>query len=267
MTDAFQMQLPQPSIPTHPMHEHDQQAETGAIALSEAHAILPFNETMPVLRPGILQPPEDVVRNTLGLWCASPEDAVKFGGELTRNALSYIPITNTRKYVVVDVKVHMLMPGQCPAIPGWHVDGTPRHRDGSPAGGGLPDFHMQLDPPFRPPIYHLLVTGEHCLTEFLRERMPLRVPSSMMRSPSMFAHVSAEVKDRVAAAQLSPFSLPSCWVATFDWWALHQGVIASGHEWRYLIRVAETDTLPPQQDLRNVIRTQQNVYSPLDFGW
>lgn len=60
---------------------------------------------------------------------------------------------------------------------------------------------------------------------------------------------------------------PSCQVVEFDWWDIHQGVVATKKEWRYLIRVMETDFCEPERDLRNVIRTQQQVYAPIDFGW
>jgi len=30
---------------------------------------------------------------------------------------------------IIDVKVHMLMPGQYPCIPGWHLDMVPRDKD------------------------------------------------------------------------------------------------------------------------------------------
>lgn len=190
-----------------------------------------------------------------------------YGGDVTRAALSALDLTHSRKYVVVDVKVHMLMPGQCPAIPGWHVDGTPRHPDGSPAGGGLADWEMQMAPHFRPPIYHLIVTGRHCLTEFIHEPVPMVRDVATIRDPSTFAALHHHVETLLTAGALTKWAAPSCTVTRWDWWAVHQGVISTGHEWRYLIRVAETDTLPPILDLRKVLRMQQMVYSPLEFGW
>lgn len=56
-------------------------------------------------------------------------------------------------------------------------------------------------------------------------------------------------------------------VYEFAWWDLHRGMAASKDMWRYFIRVMETDHLAPKTDLRSVIRTQQQVYVPLEYGW
>lgn len=61
--------------------------------------------------------------------------------------------------------------------------------------------------------------------------------------------------------------LSSCTVIEFDWWDIHTGVIATGNEWRFLIRVCESDYYEPRKDLREVIRIQSQVYSPTNFGW
>lgn len=41
---------------------------------------------------------------------------------------------------LIDVKVHMLMPGQFPCIPNWHVDFRPRGEDGKVVKGWSPDY-------------------------------------------------------------------------------------------------------------------------------
>lgn len=55
-----------------------------------------------------------------------------------------------------DVKVHMLMPGQWPCIPGWHCDFVPRDEDKT--------LRPDLIDDDAPPMY-LWVSG-HPLTEF-----------------------------------------------------------------------------------------------------
>ena len=71
----------------------------------------------------------------------------------------------------------------------------------------------------------------------------------------------------IEARKLPRVVVPSCRVLEFDWWDIHRGVEATAHEWRYFIRVAETDVAEPERDLRKVIRTQHQVYAPKDFGW
>lgn len=45
-----------------------------------------------------------------------------------KDILDKAPLDPTEKYVV-DVKVHMLMPGQWPCIPNWHYDNVPRDEE------------------------------------------------------------------------------------------------------------------------------------------
>lgn len=225
-----------------------------------------FNRRPLVVRPAIEQPPQDVVKNTPSLWQADLDTAIRYGGELTRAALGAMEIRGDKRFVLVDTKVHMLMPGQCPSIPGWHTDGAPRAISPgrelpgepwwdlgentstaySPLGDGPPNLRIQeaMDDAGRAPRFHLLVTGEGCLTEFFVEPWDL------------------DLDDWFRFA-------PSCAPVEWDWWNLHQGVLATKREWRFLIRVTESDyhePLPPSR-LAEIIRTQQMIYTPLEFGW
>ena len=223
-----------------------------------------FNRNEVVVGRSIEPPTEDVLRNTLGLWCASPEDAIRYGGEATRAAIGAMDLRGDRKYIVVDTKVHMLMPGMLPAIPGWHTDGAPRKEGGCPVGPLPPDVRAQED--MRPPRFHLLVTGSGCLTEFWRHPnqcidIPDRPTSDLYRA------VTEQVDALAAGDPDGVWEAPSCTVVEWDWWNLHRGRPATVREWRFLIRVVETDYLAPCRDLRQVIRTQQQVYVPMEFGW
>lgn len=214
------------------------------------------------------QPSEELIANTLGLWSASLDDAVRYGGDVTRHALSVMPLRGDRRFTIVDVKVHMLMSGQCPSIPGWHTDGVPRRYDGAPFGGppNLPMQRRGLDEDgreLRPPRYHLLVTGTGCPTEFVTGPLTLDIPHETATSPELYASITRAVN------KINPptFLAPSCTVLTWDWWNLHRATVATVREWRYLIRVTETDLRAPETDLRRVLRSQQNVYIPGEYGW
>jgi hypothetical protein len=211
----------------------------------------------------IEQPDNDLIKNTLGLWCASIEDAIRYGGDITREAIGAMNIRNDRKYVVVDTKITMLKPGWCPAIPGWHVDGTPRTTDEGLTYNfftGKPDIEQQ--DMMRPARFHLLVTGEGCLTNFVNQRVNIELPNKDAR---LFQKISKEINEK--RNELDILTAPSCQVVEFDWWDIHEGVLATKSEWRYLIRVTETDLLAPETDLRKIIRTQQQVYAELNYGW
>ncbi|WP_079516574.1 hypothetical protein [Rossellomorea marisflavi] len=223
-----------------------------------------FNRNEVIKSGTIAQPSEELVKNTLGLHNASLEDALKYGGELTREAIGAMRLGFDKKYIVVDTKIHMLIPGMCPAIPGWHTDGVPRGVSLDPTAKEMPNIHAQeqLDSP----RFHLLVTGESCLTSFIRERdVDLEVPAEP--STSLYRTLSSQVDFRLKTGEISEYSIPSCTAAEWDWWTLHSGKAATKHEWRFLIRVTESDHQAPKTNLRDIIRTQQQGYMPMEFGW
>jgi len=227
-----------------------------------------FNRRPLIQGQKISQPSEDLVKNTPSLWQADLDTAILFGGELTRQALGAMNIRGDKKYIVVDTKVHMLMPGQCPAIPGWHTDGAPRwselHKSYTPLGQGPADLDVQeeWDAAGDVPRFHLLVTGKGCLTEFLVDPIELFTP----KAHNLYAQLTGQINAKEA---LKRAFAPSCTVVEWDWWNLHQGIIATAREWRFLIRVTESNYHRPQprHNLSSIIRTQQMIYSPQVFGW
>jgi hypothetical protein len=223
-----------------------------------------FNRNEVIKGGSIEQPSEELVKNTLGLHNASLDDALKYGGELTRAAIGAMNLKFDKKHIVVDTKIHMLLPGMCPAIPGWHTDGVPRGVSLDPTAKQKPDIHAQEQ--LESPRFHLLVTGESCLTSFIRERdVELDVPG--VPSTELYRMVSRQVEKKLTHLELTEYDIPSCTAAEWDWWTLHTGKPATKHEWRFLIRVTETDIQAPKTDLREVIRTQQQGYMPMTFGW
>ena len=212
----------------------------------------------------IEEPPVSELKNTFGLWNASYDDAIRYGGAITREALQAMDIRHDRKNVIVDTKIHMLMKGMCPAIPGWHCDGAPRNKDKHPAGKDAPDTLAQEgDERFN--HYHLLVTGEGCLTQFIAR--PIGVPIPVEPDYEVYGVMSKYVQSRVTEDPSLVMTVPSKTSVEFDWWDIHTGVLAEKNEWRYLIRVCESDYYEPQRDLRQVIRMQTQVYAPTNFSW
>lgn len=225
-----------------------------------------FNRGQVKLGRKMEKPSQNDIKNTQGLWSASVEDAIKFGGDVTRAAIQAMDFSGDYKNIVVDVKTHMLMPGMIPAIPGWHTDGVPRGGTMSPAGG-VPDISMQEGQ--RSPKYHLIVTGGDCPTKFLTARnVELLVPDEP--SSDLYSWISSQVekKTRWGTPDLGVYDSPDAQVMEWDWWEIHSAQRARAPGWRYLIRVTESDYLEPQKDLRLVLRNQQQVYLPTEiFGW
>ncbi len=223
-----------------------------------------FNRNPIYTWKSIPQPSNELVKNTLSLWNCSVEDAIKYGGDLTKAAIGAMNIRNDKKYVVVDTKVHMLMKGMYPAIPGWHTDGVPRGINNDPQAKEPPNIWLQEK--MQSPRFHLLVTGEGCLTDFFVDPIALDVPEEP--TTELYKLVSDQCNKIFSIPTvLRKVTIPSCRVVEWDWWNLHTAVPAKQYEWRFLIRVTETDYQQPEVDLRKIIRTQQNVYVPESFGW
>lgn len=205
---------------------------------------------------------EAAIKATPGLWHADLDDAYRYGGEVTRHVLAHVALHGDRQYVVVDAKVHMLLPGFMPAIPGWHTDGVPRW-DGNrwQPEIGDPSIFVQDDWEGSAPRYHLYVSGSGCLTRFMAEETELDIPDDV--GPALYSNISAQIGEQPAQRVAT---YPGR-VIEWDWWNLHTAQKAARREWRYLCRVTETDNLAPETDLRQVIRTQEQVYVPTDFGW
>ncbi|MEY8748961.1 hypothetical protein [Alkalicoccobacillus gibsonii] len=212
----------------------------------------------------IEQPSQELIKNTLGLHNASLDDALKYGGELTRAAIGAMDLSFTKKHIIVDTKIHMLIPNMCPAIVGWHTDGVPRGNSLDPTAKQLPNIHAQEE--MESPIFHLLVTGDSCLTKFINDpEIDLDVPDEP--STDLYKMINEQVNEKLEKGELSTFTAPSCTAIKWDWWELHTGVPATKHEWRFLIRVTESDIQEPKTDLRDIIRTQQQGYLPMNYGW
>ena len=110
----------------------------------------------------------------------------------------------------------------------------------------------------------MIVTGEGCLTEFIDKPIELDLPENP--TPDLYKIMNKQVEALPNLNDLI-FSIPSGQVLTWDWWHIHRAIQAKKHEWRFLIRVAETNTIEPKTNLRDCLRTQQQVYLPADFGW
>lgn len=212
----------------------------------------------------IEQPTQEEVQGTPSLWNCSIEDALKYGGSLTKAAIGALNLRFDKKYIVVDTKVHMLMPNFCPAIPNWHTDGVPRGKGLRPESKDEPILFSQNH--MSDSRFHLLVTGEGCLTEFITDAVELDVPRKAGEG-NLYSILNEQVREKVRNSDLRTFTAPTCTPIEFDWFTIHRGTLAKLHEWRYLIRVTETDHMPPQTDLRKIMRTQQQVYVPTNFGW
>jgi len=200
---------------------------------------------------------DDQIEGTPNLRRASLPDAVLYGGPAVRNLLERAPLVGDRNYVFVDTKVTMLMPGWYPAIPGWHTDGVPRGDKGDPTDYGNPSLPRQLD--LRSPRFHTVVAGVPCLTEFLSGDYELEIEHD--QDSQMYTEMTNLVSNMAYHGRIPQ---PRVW-SSWDWWQIHRATESTVRGWRLLIRVTESNLVPPTTN--GFIRTQNQVYVPLDSGW
>jgi hypothetical protein len=192
---------------------------------------------------------QDQVKNEPMFFNADADFAWKSGGPITRAFLEAAPETIT----VFDSRVHMLMPGWFPCIPGWHHDDVPRS-----AYGGQPNY---VDPEYRSQHVMAMINGDICPTEFAVGWVDVSV---VPPGDVVYKKWHVEVEEQIESGLLSRVSAPSNTLVWFDDRSFHQGTRAVDGGFRWFGRASwETGRKPT-----NEIRRQVNVYldKPME-GW
>lgn len=179
--------------------------------------------------------------------------AIQFGGPLT---LKFLSLLNSdiisRPDFTVDSRVHMLMPGWYPCIPGFHHDDIERGPDGQPNYRNLEHRSQHV---------MCLANGEIAPTEFA---LGVSEFDDVEPGEVYYREWHPEVERQLATGQLTRFSVPSGVPIYFDCFAWHQGVKAISKGFRWFIRGTWNSGRSPANELRR----NANVYldRPMD-GW
>lgn len=204
---------------------------------------------------------QDYIKNEPQFFNASLEFAYANGKGITREFIAALP--RGWESSVLDSRVHMLMNGWYPAIPGYHHDDVPR----PPIPVGQ-HFLTAPQPDYENPRYkaeHImgLVSGDICPTAFaLGECLMPAIPEDGL----IYRRWHMEIVQMLAAGKLEHWSAPSGRLIGFDWQTFHTGVKASGSGWRWFCRI--TRNSDRCATITNEQRTQTQVY--LEFpmeGW
>lgn len=194
---------------------------------------------------------QEDIKNEPMLFSSSVDYAKEHGGPITRAFLkSFVPNYDSG---VFDSRVHMLMPGWYPAIPGFHHDDVPRSRQ-----DGQPNYR---NPEYA--AYHAmgLLNGDICPTEFaLGESELWEVPLGR----TVYKVWHPEIVKLRDEGKLKTYKAESGKIIWFDNHTWHQGVAATGSGFRWFGRLSFNTYRP----IKNEIRRQANVY--LEFpmeGW
>ncbi len=216
------------------------------------------------LLPGELAPRTDAeIKSEPMLFNCDLESAHRHGNQMTREFLANLPDDWRCAPLVLDSRVHMLMPGWYPCIPGWHHDDVPRTRsDGQPnyGAGQVRSAHIIA-----------LVNGDICPTEFALGAANLAEPA-LGRVVYADWHEQVELLTRNGVLEVQ--AAPSNRLVSFDDRTWHRGTAAVAGGWRFFIRAsryfdAATGRPVERHNKRtNEVRRQAQVYmSAVNAGW
>lgn len=203
---------------------------------------------------------QDVIKNEPMFFNADIDFAYEHGGPITRAFLTALPQDWVDCNPVIDSRVHMLMKGWFPCIPGWHHDDIPRSTK-----TGQPNY---LTPEYKSEHLMGLVNGDICPTRFLLGKIAVPVPDE---NGLIYKNWSEHIEQAVAYPDQAEFKFnlvnaPSNRLIEFNHDTFHTGVRAVADGWRWFIRLSRnTDR---QTRITNEIRRQVQVY--LEFpteGW
>lgn len=202
------------------------------------------------------------VKNEPMFFNCSGDFAYENGGPITKSFLEALP-GRWCNDVVFDSRIHMLMPGWYPAIPGFHHDDVPRPE--IPSGqhfitAGQPDYD---NPRYKSEHILGLVNGDICPTVFALGECTM---PAIEDSELIYRKWHKEVEKLLSEGAMEEYRAPSNRLIYFDCDTFHTGIKATGNGWRWFGRISRnTDRV---NKITNEIRNQVQVY--LEFpmeGW
>lgn len=199
---------------------------------------------------------ETEVKNEPMLFSCDLPSAWELGGPITRNFLTNLPdYAKEAADFIVDTRVHMLMPGWFPCIPGWHHDDVPRT-----APNGQPNYD-DIEAPISCHIM-ALVNGDVAPTEFAVGHIDL----PQVTEGNVYAAWHEIIEEKLSRPweTIRRVSAPSNQLIYFTANDLHRGTAAVRNGWRWFGRASWNTTRKPV----NEVRRQVQMYIPLEkLGW
>lgn len=218
-----------------------------------------FNSYVKELSPFATEVGNNEIKNEAMFFNSDLDFAYSNGGPITRSFIDSLP--EGLGPCVFDSRVHMLMPGWYPAIPGFHHDDVPRPP--IPVGqhfvtAGQPDYDT---PRYRSKHILGLVNADICPTEFAIGTIELPEVEGLI-----YREWHPLLKEAVGTGEMLSYSTPDRKLISFDCESFHQGVRAVSNGWRWFGRVSYNTERT--SSVTNEIRQQVQVY--LEFpmeGW
>lgn len=203
------------------------------------------------------------IKNETMFFNCDLEFAYDNGQEITKSFIDNLPEDWKKGEVVFDSRVHMLMPGWYPAIPGYHHDDVPR-----PEIATGQHFITAGQPDYDNPRYlseHILglVNAQVAPTDFAIGSCTL---SQIPDGDLIYRQWHKEVLELIDKGEMKRAQCPDRTLIQFDWQTFHQGTKAVSSGWRWFGRVSRnTDRT---KKITNEIRRQAQVYMEFPMeGW
>lgn len=197
---------------------------------------------------------QEEIKNEPMLFSCDLKHTFNFGGPITNSFIAKLDDKFLEaEDLIIDSRVHMLMPGFYPCIPSWHVDDGDR----TTRGDGQPDH---FSPTYKPE-HCMLICGDASLTEFALGKCTLEeVPFGQV----VYNVWGEKIQDFVNNGILkSVFAEPNRLIY-FNGESWHQGKAAHKNGWRYFVRA----TINTKRKPVNELRRQTQVYLDVNnFGW
>lgn len=211
---------------------------------------------------------DEMLKNEPMLFNCDLNAALRIGGPLTHEVLEVLPRGWRDVPLVIDSRVHMLMPGWYPCIPGWHHDDVPRTRS-----DGQPNYEEGQN---RSQHIFCLFNGDICPTAMAEGAADFKMPElGKVIYSEWHRDVEAMIIDdfRGSSQRLVRSTAPSGRLIQMDDRTWHTGSRAVKNGWRFFIRISryfDPDGKPIQRGnaRTNELRRQVQVYmdNP-NAGW
>lgn len=200
--------------------------------------------------------PEEVVRGETQLFQADLKFALTHGGPITRAFVEGL-VSMAADGWIIDSRVHMLMPGMWPAIPGWHLDAVPRTLPNNQPNIWLQSGVGHID-------HFMCVVGPTAMTSFLAPGVEITIPRLSHRQLAFGRRVYGYCDELITVLDPPTVNVSSGDVVHFTSRDFHRANPADRHGWRFFIRASRGVAVEP----KNEIRTQTQAYlNAANFGW
>ena len=201
---------------------------------------------------------DEALKNEPMFFNASLDFAFDNGGPITKKFIHALPSDwCTNDDTVIDTRVHMLMPGWFPCIPGWHHDDVARDKTGQP------DYD---DPAYHANHLMTLVNADVAPTQFLLDEVYVpRVPEGQVIY-RVWDRVIDEFINRGKIDRSRVVSARSGIMYEFDCDTFHRGVPARKNGWRWFARISK-DTVRVNHKTDEFRRQVQVYLDPITQGW